>query len=477
MTSQSGHEPLHWGGGAPHVAPPAVRLPVWRKAAYASGGLTDFFFLNFLLSLATQIYVTGMGMDIRLLGFALAIPKVLGVVTDPLFGMWSDNTHGRWGRRRPYILAGGIIGALLLPLMWFIPPGSAFVQFAYLAVMISVFSIFYSMFSIPYGALGYELTTDYDERTRLFAWKGYLTACGALSAAWFYRFCTLRIFPNEVAGVRWLSLLIGLLMVVGTLATVLGCREHTLRKKQPSVPLAAALRMTLANRPFLLLQTATQVLGLALAITGPMGWLLFLYYVCQADKGLAANITAYGGTITFFTQIAANAMGVWIATRLGKREGGVVGFALVILSIAILPWALTPQHPWWNVGAWIISGLGMPLISLMIGSMTADVCDEDELRTGLRREGAYSAINGFLGKIMQILIVLVGGVLPWIAGYHGNGTPPANVLLLRMKVLIIGVQLTGVLLALFAFWFYPITRARSEQIRRELDARKKAAGD
>lgn len=451
----------------------SLRLPVWRKVAYASGGLTDFFFLNVLLSLATQIYVTGMGMDIRLLGFALAIPKVLGVVTDPLFGSWSDNTRTRWGRRRPYILAGGVAGAVLLPLMWCVPGGTELFRFAYLAVMISVFSVFYSMFSIPYGALGYELTTDYDERTRVFAWKGYLTACGALSAAWFYRFCTLSLFPNEVVGVRWLSVGVGVLMVAGALATVAGCRERTVLTRQPAVPLGQALRLTLANRPFLLLQAATQVLGLALAITGPMGWLVFLYYVCQSSKGTAADITAYGGTIAFCTQIGANAMGVWIATRLGKREGGVVGFGLVLLSIAILPWALTSAHPWWNVAAWIISGLGMPLISLMIGSMTADVCDEDELHTGLRREGAYSAVNGFVGKLMQILIVLVGGFLPWLAGYQNSATPPTETLLLRMKYLLIGVQLTGVLLALAAFWLYPITRARSEQTRRELDARKK----
>jgi GPH family glycoside/pentoside/hexuronide:cation symporter len=471
ITSQSGHEPLHWES-TPHVTPPSGRLPVWRKIAYASGGLTDFFFLNVLLSLATQIYVTGMGMDIRLLGFALAIPKVLGVVTDPLFGMWSDNTHSRWGRRRPYILIGGIAGAVLLPLMWCIPAGSDFSQFAYLAVMISVFSVFYSMFSIPYGALGYELTTDYDERTRVFAWKGYLAACGALSAAWFYKFCTLSAFPNEVVGVRWLSVLVGLLMVAGAIATVTGCREHTLRQRQPAVPLGIALRMTFSNRPFLLLQGATQVLGLALAITGPMGWLVFLYYVCQANKDMAADITAYGGIIAFLTQIAANAMGVWIATRLGKREGGVVGFVLVLISIAILPWALTAQHPWWNVGAWIISGLGMPLISLMIGSMTADVCDEDELHTGLRREGAYSAVNGFIGKIMQIVIVLVGGFLPWLMGYQTSSTPPLDAILVKMKYLLIGIQFTGVIVALFAFWFYPITRARSEHTRRELDARR-----
>lgn len=454
---------------------PITRLPLITKIAYASGGLTDFFFLNVLLSLATQIYVTGMGMDIRLLGFALAIPKVLGAITDPLFGSWSDNAALKWGRRKPFILIGGLAGAVMLPLLWCLPQGSPALQFTYLALMISAFTVFYSMFSVPYGALGYELATDYDERTRVFAWKGYLTACGALSVAWFYKFCTWSLFPNEVQGVRVLSLLVGVLMIGGALMTVLGCREETLRKKQPATPVLQALALTLSNKPFLLLQAATQTLALALAITGPMGWLVFLYYVCQADKGMAAHITAYGGTIAFLTQIASNALGVWISTRLGKREGGMVGFGLVVLSIAIMPWALTPHYPWLNVVAWIISGLGMPLISLMIGSMTADVCDEDELRTGLRREGAYSAVNSFVGKLMQILIVLVGGFLPWCVGYADSAVAPTETLLVRMKYLMIGMQLTGVLLAFAAFRLYPITRAKSEEIRRKLDERKQHA--
>ena len=460
-------------GGLP--IPPGLqseRVPLLRKVAYGAGGLADFFFLNMLLSLATQIYVTGMGMNMALLGIALTIPKVVGAIADPVIGTLSDNTRSRWGRRKPFILVGGIAGAVLLPLMWCVPPGSEFARFAYVALLISFFSIFYSVFSIPFGALGYELTTDYDERTRVFGWKGYLTACGAFCAAWFYKFCTLPVFENEIVGVRWLSVLVGAIMIAGTIATVWACQEKVQQQKQPSIPVGKAIRLTFGNKPFLLLQATAQLLALAMAITAPMGWLVFLNYVCRSDKSLAADITAYGGSIAFVTQLGANALGLWISTRLGKREGGIVGLFAVLLSIAILPWALTPHHPWWNVGAWIVSGLGMPLIGLMVGSMTADVCDEDELATGMRREGAYSAVNGFVGKLMQIVYTLTGNILPWIAGYTSTQMELTETLLLKMKWLMIGIQFTGVAVALIAFWFYPISRARSEETRRILNARK-----
>lgn len=459
------------------------RVTLREMLAYGSGGLTDFFFLNVVLSLATQIYVTGMGMNMALLGVALAIAKTVSAACAPLFGAWSDNTRGRWGRRRPYILLAGIAGAVLLPFLWCVPHGSHWLRFVYIAGMFTVFSVLFTAFSVPYGALGFEMTTDYDERTRVFAWKGYLGAFGALAAAWFYKFCTLRIFPNEVAGARWLSVIVGVLMCGGALATFFFCRERTLRHEQPPVPIGEALRLTVRNKPFMLLQAANQILMLALAITSSMGWYVFLYYVCGGDKQRVADISAFGGSIAFATSLGANALGVAVSARLGKRRAGVTGFALVVLSIVILPWTLTAAHPWWNVAAWVIAGLGVPMISLMAASMTADVCDEDELETGLRREGAFSAVNSLFGRIMQLLIVLVGNVLPWLVGFReisqgtGQIAPPSLDLLVRMKWLLIGVQLAGVLLAFGFFRLFPITRRRSEETRRILDERNRGSAN
>jgi GPH family glycoside/pentoside/hexuronide:cation symporter len=453
------------GAKAPsHIAPRV-------KAAYGCGGLTDFFFLNVVLGLAVPIYTIGLKMNPAWLGVAMAVPRLVAIVSDALVGARSDNSGSLLGRRRPFILVGGLVGGALLPLMWCPPAHSQWAMFVWVTAMLSLFSIFYSIFTIPYNALGFELSTDYDERTRVFAWRGYFQLAGSLSAAWFYWFCLRPVFGHEVVGARWLSVLVGLVMVGGTLWTFSVCRERRMEHRQPSVPLGAALRMTLRNRPFLLLQGAQQMLALGMGITSTLGIYVHICYVCSGSKLTASWLSGWGGSLTIFTSMAAISFGVWLSRKLGKREACLAAIGIVLGSIALLPLLLNPRHPALTVVAWLISALGMPCTSLMFSSMMADVCDEDELATGLRREGAYSAVNSVANRVMQISLVLVGGFLPWISGYTDTSAPPSPVLLERMKWMLIGVQFVSVCFGAAILWYFPINRARSENTRKLLDAR------
>jgi len=455
-----------------HATPVASRVSAWCKAAYGCGGLTDFFFLNVILGLAIPIYTVGLKMDPALLGIALALPRIIGAITDTIVGTRSDNSHSLWGRRRPYLLLGGLVGGALLPLMWCPPIHTQWGMFAWVVAMLSVFSIFYSVFTIPYNALGYELSTDYDERTSVFAWKNYFQLFGTFSAAWFYWFCLRPVFGNEVVGARWLSLLVGIVMIGATFLTFALCRERRLEKRQPSIPIGEALKLTIKNRPFMLLQGAQQMLALGMGITGTLGVYVHIYYVCSGSKNTASWLSGWGGSLTIFTSMAAIFFGTWLSRRLGKRDACLAAIGIVLFSICLLPVLLSPKHPPLTVLAWLITALGMPCTSLMFSSMIADVCDEDELATGMRREGAYSAVNSVANRVMQIGLVLVGGFLPRIAGYVDPSAPLTPALLERMKWMLIGVQFMTVSGAAAVLWFFPITRARAEKTRQVLDERK-----
>jgi GPH family glycoside/pentoside/hexuronide:cation symporter len=109
----------------------------------------------------------------------------------------------------------------------------------------------------------------------------------------------------------------------------------------------------------------------------------------------------------------------------------------------------------------------------MVDSMTADVCDDDELRTGRRREGMFSAVKGFALKAAQGLTFGVGGYMATAAGYDPqivdrSGLDEATAW--KMKVALVGFQCAGLLLAIAVMWLYPITRKRAEETQRKLRA-------
>src|SRR5262245_44009467 len=442
---------------SPRPAPASERVPVWRKAAYALGGLTDFLYPNTVNALAIPIYSIALGMDPLLLGIAMAVPRIVGAISDPLAGTISDNARTRWGRRRPFILCGAVIGAILLPLIWTPPIPSQAGRFAYLLLVLSIYGVAFSVFSVPYGALGIELTTNYDERTRVMAWRGYVQLAGTLSSSWFYWFCLLPIFANEVIGARWLGVVVGLVMLIGATITVVACREKAEAiEKQPKISLGPALKLTLRNKPFLLLQLVALVLMIGLGCETVIGSYVHIYYTCQGSKTLASYITGVGGTLTIFSTLAALTFGLWLSTRSGKRQAALVGLFIALFGVCLMPFLLVPARPYLIMIEWVILAFGVPCANLMFSSMIADICDEDELVTGLRREGAYIAVGGLFGKAAQVGTLLLAGALPRMAGYVDTSVPPETAELQAMRAMLIGIQFVAILMAIVVLWSYPL---------------------
>jgi GPH family glycoside/pentoside/hexuronide:cation symporter len=142
-----------------------------------------------------------------------------------------------------------------------------------------------------------------------------------------------------------------------------------------------------------------------------------------------------------------------------------------------MPFLLVPAKPYLIMVEWVILAFGIPCANLMFSSMTADICDEDELVTGLRREGAFVAVGGFFGKVAQVATLLLAGALPRMAGYVDTSVPPTLSELKVMRAMLIGVQFVAILAAITIIWFYPLTRSRSEATRRLLDERRRQKAD
>lgn len=451
-------------------------VPLKSKIGWGLGGLADNYIMNSVLQLTMPIYNIALGMDPVRLGIALMVPRFFDAITDPLMGNISDNTRSRWGRRRPYIALGAILTAVLLPLLWMPPRTTETFMFWYFMIVGTLYFLMYTVFIVPYTALGYELTNDYDERTRVLAYRMYVGLLGSLTVPWLYKLCLSPIFDGDVVlGARWVSVAMGLVIIVTGIIPVIYCREPKDVQKQKKIKLLDALFATFQNKPFLVLLISYIIIICGLFTSATLGLYINIYYVCDGDKNFAATIMGYSGSMTAAMSYLSLFLITWVSVRKGKRHAMILGLILSLVGIASLWFTMTPKYPYLQLASTFIAGLGMQGCWLMIQSMVADICDEDELKTGLRREGVYGAVTGFALKISLAITALTGGILLKMSGYDAKSAEEAGAVAvdvaLKMKTLFVSIQCVALFLTIIMFCYYPITRARAAETRRILDER------
>jgi len=445
------------------------------------GGWAGNFIFQTLIILALPIYNIELGVDPVWVGIALLIPRLFDAITDPLMGNISDNTRTRWGRRRPWIFVGALLSALLLPLLWMPPFSTDIGNILYFGVLSTVYALAYTMFDVPYTALGFELTDDYDDRTRVMSWRMYIGLIAGLCIPYLYVWCQHDIFGGDVlTGAKWVSLLVGVsILITGCLPAIL-CREKVQKQQQRKIRIGQAILETIKDRPFRLL-----LIGYAIIITGLLTSLsvalyVNIYHVFDGDKKLAAEVSGLSGAASVVAAYFGVRLAGWFSARTGKRQAMICGLGLALLAVGSMVVTMQPGyavtdflgfkfHP--QVISFIFYGMGQQACWLMIDSMTADICDEDELRTGLRREGMFGAVKSLALKSGVALTGLTGGLVIKLAGASDASQGVSPEAAQTLKTLFISIQSIGLIAGILVFVFYPMTRARSEEVRRLLNER------
>ncbi|TVP77676.1 MAG: sodium:melibiose symporter, partial [Puniceicoccaceae bacterium] len=302
----------------PNQAPLKAR----EKLSYGSGAIPFTLAYAALANLAFPIFNITLGLSATLIGIALAIGRLWDAFTDPVMGMISDNARTRWGRRRPFILLGGLLCGLTFPLFWFLPTGwGEPAQFAWIVLCILLFYSATTVYSVPWLSLGYELNPDPLERTRLQAWRTYLAAGASLALPWIYRGAQADGFGDTIVGMRWLGLACGLAFILFAWPVFLGCRERvdatTLARLK--TPLIQGLRETCANRAFLILVGGIVTTMLcAPMLVGSLDIYINNYHIFDGDTRRGAAYAATFGTIFFLLQLIFVPLALRLTARFGK---------------------------------------------------------------------------------------------------------------------------------------------------------------
>ncbi|HAV13865.1 MAG TPA: hypothetical protein DCX06_10310 [Opitutae bacterium] len=468
----------------PHI-PGQKKVPLLTKIKWGFGGLADNFMFNTLTALGTLVYVEHFKFTPELAGLALAMPRLIDAFTDPWIGNLSDNCKSRFGRRRPFMFIGVLLCALLLPLLW-TPFGLDTVSyvwyqnipFLYVCTVGSLLAVAYTLFVVPYTALGFELTPDYDERTRVIRWRMLIGLLGSLAAAWLFSIAAADYFPNFGVGAFWVTVGVAGVVLVSGLIPTFGCKENLEITEQEPIKLLPAIMYTMTNRPFLILFITYVVIITALFSAQSIGPLIMLHYVFDGSPKAVGLFMGSLGTLAVALSYVSMFFIGYLSTLFNKRAAMMIGLGFVLFGTIANYFAIDPRWPWAMYVAGAITFIGMQGCWLMVDSMVADVCDYDELHTGRRREGMFSSVKGFALKAAQGLTFGLGGYMATAAGYDPHVVNAAGLdegIAIKMKALLIGFQAVGLSLAIFLMWFYPISRKRAEETQRLLEAKAKAS--
>ena len=273
-------------------------------AAYGSGGIIPIALYNATGILIGMMGNISLGLSAFWLGFILIIPRLWEAFSDPIIGHMSDNTRTRFGRRRPYLLLGGILVAVFFVLIWWIPKGDmvrlwfpsdtgfqAF-QLAYILITIILFFTAVNIFEIPHGALGMELTTDYHERTRLFSAKSFVGNIFAICTPWMIKLASMDIFSGvggtEADGMRYLSIIVALIVIPLTIWMFVTLREPGFIKvaKQKKTPFWQDMKVAGTNKNFIMLTLTVFTLAMGFNFVQLLGSYIPVFYVFGGDKDL-----------------------------------------------------------------------------------------------------------------------------------------------------------------------------------------------
>ncbi|MBN1520972.1 MAG: MFS transporter, partial [Candidatus Aureabacteria bacterium] len=180
------------------------------------------------------VLINGLGMDPLLAGILGAVPRIFDALTDPVMGYISDHTHSKYGRRRPYIFIGSIITGLSFIFMWQIfSENSQLYNFTHFLFWSLVFYLGYTIFATPYIALGYEMSDDFNERTRLMGAAQLIGQFAWVLAPWSWVVIyNTKLFKNAPEGARFLSIWVGLGCMFIALIPALVCKQKVIPKEE-----------------------------------------------------------------------------------------------------------------------------------------------------------------------------------------------------------------------------------------------------
>ena len=461
--------------------PPARRLGRGVLLGYGLGavayGVKDNGFGTFLLLFYNQV----LGLPSASVGLVIMAALVIDAFIDPMVGIFSDRTRSRWGRRHPWMYAAALPIMLGWLLLW--SPPSSLGQTGLLAWLFAT-AIFVraavSCYEVPSVALTPELSSDYDERTRIMAYRylfGWAGGLLMLVAAYVLFLSPRPGFPNGLLyrpGYQGYAIAGALAMGVAILVSAAATHRqipHLPQAGAITAGLGAAFRELLSavrNRAFAILMLGGVCSytnqGLIFALSN---YLYSYVWLFRGADFLFVALALFAGVLLAFVSARP------LSLRLGKARGAALMAVLSYVCFG-LPYALRllgafaepgspPAMPLLLVSMVFSTGCGVT--TFILGSaMMADVVEDSETTTGRRNEGLFFAGGFFVQKCTSGLGIFLAGLILAAAGFPEQARPGSvDVAVLdRLTLIYLGLGALLAACAATAYLRFPFGRAEHD---------------
>jgi len=462
------------------------KIPMGQKIAFGLGMLANQMFPA-ALGIFMVVLVEDLKFPAWMWGMLFFLPRIFDAFIDPIMGFITDNTRSVWGRRRQYVFIGAIIMGISFVVMWQLHRENGIdYNFWYFLFWSFVFYIGLSVFSVPYVAMGYEMSDDFHERTSIMAISQWIGQWAWVIAPWFWVIMyDPKWFPNADTATRTLAVWVGISCMILAMIPAIFIKSKSTKNEDSFSPLTfntiggslkeifESFKEAFINKPFRKLCIATFLIFNAFNTVAGFTFFIVVYYLFNgnaADAGIWPTLFGcIGALATTFIVIPIVAV---ISKKMGKRDAFLLCQGISVLGYILLWFLFIPGKPYMFLFALPFFSFGIGSLFTLMMSMTADVCDMDELNSGKRREGIFGAIYWWMVKFGFAIAGLLTGVIMSSVGFDPSSPTQTEGAITGLRLFFSGIPILGTLIAMWVMRNYDLTEDKAKEIKDELLALK-----
>tara|TARA_B110000503_G_scaffold58429_1_gene93441 strand:+ start:384 stop:1820 length:1437 start_codon:yes stop_codon:yes gene_type:complete len=464
------------------------KVPMGQKIAFGFGMLANQMFPA-VISIFIVVLVQNLGFPGWMWGVVSLVPRLFDAITDPIMGFISDNTKSKWGRRKQYVLLGAVIMGISFIIMWQLyKDNTVDYNFTYFLLWSLVFYVGLTIFSVPYVAMGYEMSNDFHERTNIMAVAQFIGQWAWVIAPWFWVIMDDKSFfeSGEVA-VRELAIWVGIIcMIFAMIPAIFIKSKSTLNEKYDSITFKNILKslhtifiinfgQALKIKAFRKLCVATFLIFNAFNTVAAFTYFIIVFFLFNGATGPDGAWwwpTLFGSVGALVTTFLVIPVVTQMSKKIGKKKAFIVSQSVSIIGYIMLWFLFIPGKPYLFLFALPFFSFGIGGLFTLMMSMTADVIDLDELNTGKRREGIFGAIYWWMVKFGFGIAGGLSGVIFSVIGWESGGATQSEEALFGLRLFFSGLPILGTLIAIYIMWDYDLSEEKAGEIRAKLETRK-----